>query len=77
MITSQVATGKTAGITGRYVPDFVPETSPIIRANRPVAGQETWNPLMAFILGVLFFVVVLGVLDAKLPWPRPNRRSGS
>ena len=39
-------------------------------------GKETWNPLMAFVLGVLFFVVVLGVLDAKLPWPRPNRRSG-
>jgi hypothetical protein len=24
---------------------------------------------MAFILGSLFFIVVLGVLDARLPWP--------
>ena len=29
---------------------------------------------MAFILGVLFFVVVVGVLDARLPWPRANRK---
>jgi len=57
--------------------DPVAETPPIIGTGRPIAGQETWNPLMAFILGVLFFVIVLGVLDAKLPWPRPNRRSGS
>ena len=73
----QVATGKPAGITRSYMSDLAPETPPVIRSGRPIAGQETWNPLMAFVLGVLFFVVVLGVLDAKLPWPRPNRRSGS
>jgi hypothetical protein len=27
---------------------------------------------MQFILGVLFFVVVLGLVDAKLPWPPPR-----
>jgi hypothetical protein len=25
---------------------------------------------MQFILGVIFFVVVIGALDAGLPWPR-------
>jgi hypothetical protein len=29
---------------------------------------------MQFILGTLFFVVLIGVLDARLPWPRSNRR---
>jgi hypothetical protein len=28
---------------------------------------------MQFIVGVIFFVVVIGVLDARLPWPRPKR----
>jgi hypothetical protein len=30
---------------------------------------------MQFILGTLFFVVVIGILDARLPWPR-SRRNG-
>jgi hypothetical protein len=30
---------------------------------------------MAFIIGVVFFVVVVGLLDARLPWPRPDRGS--
>ena len=30
---------------------------------------------MAFILGVIFFVVVVGVLDARLPWPKPRSRN--
>lgn len=29
---------------------------------------------MAFILGVIFFVVVVGLLDARLPWPAPRSR---
>jgi hypothetical protein len=29
---------------------------------------------MQFILGTLFFVLVIGALDARLPWPRSNRR---
>lgn len=29
---------------------------------------------MQFILGTLFFVVVVGLLDARLPWPRPARK---
>jgi hypothetical protein len=29
---------------------------------------------MAFLLGVLLFVVVAGILDARLiPWPRPQK----
>jgi len=28
---------------------------------------------MSFVLGVLLFVVVVGILDAKLPWPRPRQ----
>jgi hypothetical protein len=28
---------------------------------------------MQFIIGVIFFVVVIGVLDARLPWPRPKK----
>jgi hypothetical protein len=27
---------------------------------------------VAFVVGVLLFVIVLGVLDARLPWPRPG-----
>jgi hypothetical protein len=30
---------------------------------------------MAFVVGVLFFVIVVGLIDARLPWPRP-RQSG-
>ena len=30
---------------------------------------------MAFILGVIFFVVVVGVLDGRLPWPKPRSRN--
>jgi hypothetical protein len=30
---------------------------------------------MAFILGVVFFVIVVGLIDARLPWPRHDRRS--
>lgn len=29
---------------------------------------------MQFILGTLFFVVVIGALDARLPWPRSKGR---
>jgi hypothetical protein len=28
---------------------------------------------MAFILGLTLFVVVVGALDARFPWPRPGR----
>ena len=28
---------------------------------------------MSFILGILLFAGVAGVLDAKLPWPKPRR----
>jgi hypothetical protein len=27
---------------------------------------------MQFVVGVILFVVVIGVLDARLPWPRPK-----
>ncbi len=27
---------------------------------------------MGFVVGVLLFVVVVGVLDARLPWPAPT-----
>ena len=30
---------------------------------------------MQFILGVIFFVIVIGRIDAGLPWPAPNGRS--
>jgi hypothetical protein len=30
---------------------------------------------MQFILGVIFFVVVVGLIDAKLPWPKPRREA--
>jgi len=32
---------------------------------------------MSFLLGVILFVVVLGVLDARIPWPRPQAKAGS
>jgi hypothetical protein len=28
---------------------------------------------MSFILGVILFAVVIGIWDARLPWPRPRR----
>jgi hypothetical protein len=28
---------------------------------------------MSFFVGLLLFVVVVGILDAKLPWPRPRQ----
>ena len=28
---------------------------------------------MQFIVGVIVFVVVIGVLDTRLPWPRTKR----
>jgi hypothetical protein len=31
---------------------------------------------MQFILGVLLFVVVVGLVDARVPWPRPRRDGG-
>jgi hypothetical protein len=31
---------------------------------------------MQFILGVIFFVVVIGWLDARLPWPRSQPKKG-
>ncbi len=30
---------------------------------------------MAFILGTLLFVVVAGLVDQRLPWPRPENPS--
>jgi hypothetical protein len=29
---------------------------------------------MQFVIGVIFFVVVVGVLDARLPWPRSRSK---
>jgi hypothetical protein len=29
---------------------------------------------MGFFVGMVLFVVVIGVVDARLPWPRPRRR---
>jgi len=31
---------------------------------------------MGFTVGVVLFVVVIGVLDSRLPWPRPRRGGG-
>jgi hypothetical protein len=28
---------------------------------------------MAFFLGLILFVVVVGALDGRFPWPRPGR----
>ncbi len=32
---------------------------------------------MSFILGLILFVVVIGIWDARLPWPRSGARSSS
>jgi hypothetical protein len=29
-----------------------------------------------FILGVVLFVVVVGLVDARVPWPKPQKRGG-
>ena len=28
---------------------------------------------MGYFIGVVLFVVVIGLLEARLPWPRPRR----
>lgn len=28
---------------------------------------------MQFVLGVLFFVVIVGFIDSRLPWPRARK----
>jgi hypothetical protein len=38
-------------------------------AKRGVSGMQ-------FILGVIMFVIVIGVIDAKLPWPKPRSKDG-
>jgi hypothetical protein len=38
-------------------------------AKRAVSGMQ-------FVLGVIMFVVVIGVIDAKLPWPKPRSKDG-
>ena len=30
---------------------------------------------MSFILGIILFVVVIGRLDRRLPWPSPSKRA--
>jgi hypothetical protein len=43
------------------------------RSGRAAGGERNrGNDTMAFILGVIFFVGVVGVIDARLPWPRPQ-----
>jgi hypothetical protein len=32
---------------------------------------------MSFVLGLVLFVAVIGVLDAKLPWPRSRPGRGA
>jgi hypothetical protein len=39
----------------------------------PMFNEAFKAGAMAFILGTLLFVVVVGILDARLPWP-PSRR---
>jgi hypothetical protein len=31
---------------------------------------------MSFMVGTVLFVVVLGIIDSRLPWPRPGSRRG-
>jgi hypothetical protein len=31
---------------------------------------------MSFILGTIVFAALIGVLDARLPWPAPRDRGG-
>ncbi len=28
---------------------------------------------MGFVVGVILFIVLIGILDARLPWPAPRR----
>jgi hypothetical protein len=32
---------------------------------------------MAFIVGVVLFVVVVGMVDSRLPWPSARNREGA
>lgn len=32
---------------------------------------------MSFVVGTVLFVVVIGIIDSRLPWPRPGSRGGS
>jgi hypothetical protein len=35
----------------------------------------TGEARVQFILGTFLFVVVIGVIDAFVPWPKPRKRS--
>lgn len=42
----------------------------------PVKLEKKRANRMAFILGVILFVLVVGWIDAGLPWPDPRNRDG-
>jgi hypothetical protein len=42
---------------------------------RHTNGAERGSDV-SFIVGLILFVVVIGYLDAGLPWPRPWKREG-
>jgi hypothetical protein len=44
-------------------------------AQTPEGRKAEAVTTMQFILGVIFFVIVVGLIDAGLPWPAPNRGS--
>jgi len=36
-------------------------------------GRARWEVPLQFLLAVFLFVVVVGVLDARIGWPKPKR----
>ena len=43
----------------------------VIAFNRLILSGDA----MSFVIGVFLFVVVIGILDARLPWPSPRERT--
>jgi hypothetical protein len=38
-----------------------------------MADEPAQEAAVAFVVGIILFVVLAGVLDARLPWPRPRK----
>jgi hypothetical protein len=47
----------------------------VIGAAALTSARKGRPSTMQFILGVIFFVIVVGLVDAGLPWPAPKGRS--
>lgn len=71
----RVLHGGESGSSRTRAPDLVAWSGARIRA--PEIAMAMIEGCMPFILGLFLFVVVIGALDALLPWPKPGAGRGN